>query len=111
MSKQKREHFRIVYNADYFPHFLWDGGKFRILDISEKGLKFTIQDHISHLVAPGDRMEGQVRFRNGQTCDISGEVLRVDKRVVVLGLSEAVPGGVMMEQHRILIQRRRSHGA
>ena len=79
---------------------------FAILNLSATGMLYAVPD-FSALPAKDSSIVGQIRFQDGQTLEVSGWVLRRDskKGTVVVTFDQEIDGSVMMEQHRIWIQK------
>lgn len=57
--------------------------------------------------AKNSSIVGQIQFQDGQTIEVSGWVLRTDQKkgTVVVTFDQEIGGSVMMEQHRLWIQK------
>jgi hypothetical protein len=84
---QRRAYYRVVYPADKRPVWNWAGKSYEIVDICEAGIKFLtknsrIQDDI---------LKGTVVFRDGETIEVVGRVVRVEKETIALHLVKTIP--------------------
>lgn len=105
MSSNQRENFRIEYPAPERPLLRIAGVEHQVLDLSEKGVKFQITEAFKPAVKV--QVMGEIKFKDGKTCRVTGTVLRVDEKngFAVLALTLGIPLPKMMEEQRYLIQK------
>ncbi len=104
----EREHYRVTYPSSLRPRLTIQGHSFDVLDLSERGLRFRLGDVPAP--APGNDLEGTVRFRRGEALTVRGTVLRVIDHDVSVRLEEGIPVRVIMEEQRFLLHRHRHLG-
>lgn len=104
----EREHYRVAYPTKLRPRFEVQDFTFDVVDISERGLRFRLGSAVEP--APGNEVQGTVRFRRGETITVRGTVLRVIDHEVAMRLEEGVPLRVIMEEQRFLLDRHRHLG-
>ncbi|HEY7683372.1 MAG TPA: PilZ domain-containing protein [Gemmatimonadales bacterium] len=104
----QREHYRVAYPTALRPKLVVQGVAFEVLDISERGIRFRLGDLAAP--EPGFEVQGEVRFKGGDSLDIRGTVLRVHDGEVAARLDEGIPLRVIMEEQRFLLARHRLPG-
>jgi hypothetical protein len=84
----ERQSYRIVYNGES-PRFHLKGDRWPspVADCSETGVCF-VRSPDEPRVEPGDRVEGEMRFCNGNRVQVAGRVVRVNGTEVALKLDE-----------------------
>ncbi len=100
---ERREHFRIRYPAKERPLLLWAQNEFEIIDMCEEAVKFRCTAFSSFSV--GDLLEAGIRFRNGESIQVKGEVLRVDQESVVIVVEPGIPCSIIVGEQRRLANR------
>lgn len=81
-STTERASYSIRHPLAERPHFCMDGGEYVVVDCSEGGLRFVMQEGNS--LPPGTEIGGQIRFRRGAVFAVCGTVVRVtDNHVAV----------------------------
>jgi len=105
MAKQQRQHFRIDYPINDRASVHFGKKKYPILDISQKGIKFLIEGQDTpDAWEVSKAYKGTVHFLIGKQQNINGKVIRVTEQDTTLHLDEAIPLGVMNEEHRHIIK-------
>lgn len=103
-----RAHYRIEYPPAARPTFLPAQGDrpFPVVDCCERGLRFAPDGPAARGVAPGAGVRGELRFRDGETLQVSGVVVRIQADEVAVHLNEEpIPlKRILFEQ--ILLRRR-----
>ncbi len=106
MAQNKRQHYRIIYNGKY-PVLDSILGKFSVLDISERGVRFIIKGD-QNLFEIGKLVEGKISLPEGRgEVKIKGRVLRILLNEIVLTLDEKapIPLKFIMDEQRALIKK------
>lgn len=99
--EQRRSHFRIEYNALNCPILKLAGIEFNVLDLSEAGIRFSM-DGFSGLKVEMD-ISGSLTFRDGESFLLHGKVIRIDDNKVSLTLKKPIPLRKIMSEQRALI--------
>lgn len=103
--EQKREHFRIIYPLTKLGVLELKQGRFAILDISQRGIKFALGEKSKpENWVEQQPIKGAVLFLCGERVQVEGAVLRVTEEHVVLVLNEAINLKIMYDEHRFIIQ-------
>lgn len=100
---EKREHFRIRYPVKERPLLLLAQQEFEIIDMCEEAVKFRCPGFRSFSV--GDLLEGGIRFRNGESMQVEGKVLRVDRESVVMVVDPSIPCSLIVSEQRRLANK------
>jgi len=74
-----------------------------VIDISEKGLRFSCLSGSRHRVGAG--ITATVTFRGGQTAAIEGVILRVTLRDVALSLQRGVNFQTIVREQRTVLEK------
>lgn len=82
---------------------LWAEQGFEIIDMCEEALKFRCAGFSSFSV--GDPVEAGIRFRNGESIRVKGQVLRVDGESVVIVVHPSIPCSIIVREQRRLANR------
>ncbi len=102
----ERSHYRIPYPFAEGPRLVVGFHVCKVLDCSERGLRFNALPHA--LPAAGSAVRGRLRFPRGAEIPIEGWVVRVDGTEVALRLAEpGVPFRVIL-QEQIYLRRMRA---
>lgn len=123
-SDQKRSYFRIPYPLQYRPKITFNHQDyFSVIDLSERGVRFEIPkdktfSEISIYPEPVDfakisqeelkalpEIRGEVIFKNKESFEIAGKIIRVKGRESVLFLSLSIPFQKIMRE-QIELRRR-----
>lgn len=101
----KREHYRILYLAGDRPTLAIGGSKFEVLDLSEQGLRFDGGSR--YKPAAKAVIRGTITFKNGNSCAVSGTMLRydADKHACIVHLEKGIPLALIMEEQRLLLKK------
>ena len=104
-SPSEREHYRIQYPTAARPRIVIEGGSYEVIDISEHGVRFRIDEDAR--LGVGDPLLGQVRFKRTDPVTVTGTVLRIVGREVAARLETGVPLRTMIEEQRYLREQHR----
>jgi len=103
---QKRAFYRLRYPEAARPGVRIDGRDGAVAELSEGGARIVLA---GDGVGPGQRLVGVVRFTDGGTARIAGEVQRLDGDEVVLILSVGVSLKRMLAEQQRLLRDYPSH--
>jgi hypothetical protein len=104
----EREHYRVAYPTTLRPKLMVHGVGFDVVDISERGIRFRLGD--AHQPEAGLELQGEVRFKRGETISVRGTVLRVHNGEVAAHLDDGIPLRIVMDEQRFLLDRSRHLG-
>ena len=97
LGEDKRRHFRLRYPAGNKPRLIIDGKEYEIIDLAEGGVKFTCPG-VPRIASDG-KIKGTVEFRNGESFELEGQVLRSE---IVIVLNKGVSNKrIVKEQVRV----------
>ncbi len=103
-NEDQRQHYRIRYPLQERPAFECMGKKYMILDVSEKGLAFRIEEK-DPITKATSELKGRIAFKSGDVVNIAGKILRHADNTVILIMQTGIPLAVMMKEQRFLIQK------
>jgi len=99
----ERAHYRIPYPEYEGPRLVVGHQVCEVVDCSERGLRFRSEAHL--LPAPGQMVEGRLRFPRGIEVRVEGMVMRVQDGEVALRLiGPGIPFRVIL-QEQIFLRR------
>lgn len=101
--EQKREHFRIIYPVEQGAKLLIKLNEYRVLDISQRGIKFAVEHNPELDWEPEMIVKGKITLLSGTSQLITGKVLRVVDDAVILYLDEPLELKHMYDEHRYVI--------
>ncbi|HYX33303.1 MAG TPA: PilZ domain-containing protein [Oligoflexus sp.] len=105
-EKPSRNYFRLEYPKDARPYIAIGKGKFPVINLSEKGVKFFFDAKRSTFVLDAEAdFEAIIVFQDSGRTQVTGKILRIDGDAVVLELSEGVPLQRIMTEQRILLNK------
>ena len=105
-SVEKRDCFRIIYPIVERPGVYFGKKRFEVIDISQGGIKYAIEDAIFAEEWPkGLTVEAEVKLLCGVSQKITGKVLRVSGVHVILLLEPKIPLKIMLDEQRKLINK------
>jgi len=97
----RRNHYRIEYPVLDRPELRAGAIEGRVADCSEAGVRVMITNALppEGALALGARFSGTIRFSNGDSTQVEGEVVRVDPEKLVLHLdTRTIPFGKLIKQ-------------
>lgn len=100
-SHPGRAHFRVEFPFGYRPPLTWAGITYEVLDISERGMRLSVEGR--RAFAPGARVRGDVRFEDAKET-VEGVVLRGNEREAVFQLTEGFSLERIRKEERRLIR-------
>ena len=101
----EREHYRVQYPPPARPHIVVAGRSFEVIDLSERGVRFRLDEEVPLSVR--DEVGGTVRFRRNESIEVMGVVVRVTGREVAVKLDVGVPLRIIIEEQRFLREHHR----
>ncbi|WP_141734675.1 PilZ domain-containing protein [Oligoflexus tunisiensis] len=105
-EKPSRNYFRLEYPKEARPHIAIGDGKFPVINLSEKGVKFSFDAKRSTFVLDTDAdFDATIIFQDKGCAQVTGKVLRIDADAVVLQFSEGVPLQRIMTEQRLLLNK------
>lgn len=97
----ERQYFRIQYPVAIRPELVVQGRSLEVIDLSERGARFKLDEGISYAV--GDAFAGTIRLRPSGSLQVKGTVVRVTARDFAVKLEEpGVPLRVIIDQQRFI---------
>ena len=96
----KREHYRIRYPLSCRPSLIVLNQKCEVVDISEHGISFVCNK--VHELHPDLEVEARITFKDGESLNLEGKILRINKRIAVLYLPVSIPFGRIVAEQRLL---------
>lgn len=99
-ESSRRQLYRVTYPLVERPTF--EVGRFlhQVIDLSEKGMRYYVQDMRMPLL--GAEIAGTVAFRRGDEISVQGEVIRTRAGMVVLELMPPMPFAEVLAEQRYL---------
>ena len=109
MEQERRENrrqcFRVEYPLSYRPEILLNNGKYRVVDLSEGGIKFFSR---GNKLEVGAEVLSKLIFHDKRAIgNLKGKVLRVEDDHVVISLEEKIPLRKIREQDIYVINKRK----
>ncbi|MCL4214712.1 MAG: PilZ domain-containing protein [Gemmatimonadales bacterium] len=107
-ASNRRAHYRIQYPVLDRPGFRAGALEGLVNDCSETGVRVAITGSIPSdlTLAPHDRISGEIRFTHGEVEPVEGEVVRFDRKTLILHLDTGtLPFGRIIKEQRWLRQR------
>jgi hypothetical protein len=98
-----RAFYRLVYPIVCRPVLRVGDGSFPILDLSEAGIRFRVDDRFDWRV--GAVFTGEIILHTAGRVEVKGEVVRLQGTELGARLIKGVPFSVMMEEQRYLTRR------
>jgi hypothetical protein len=99
---ERRQYYRLVYPPESAPEVFIMGTTFRVMDISEKGIRF--RKDFSTRLDTGQGVQGVVVFKDLSKFEFKGYVLRVVNREAVVVFIKNLPYQKIMAE-QLYIQR------
>lgn len=103
-GKQRREFFRVVYPKEVRPLCKTKKFEFKVIDISEGGVRLTIEQAES-ILKVGLVFDATIVFLDQSQVAISGKILRVEKEAFVVRTTKGIPLQKIMAEQRDLIAK------
>jgi hypothetical protein len=98
MTESRRAYYRVTYPLMERPTFEVEGGRFEVVECSERGLRYQVANSGPPAIAA--ELKGTIEFRRGGKTDVAGQVIRSQGGEVVLILDKrGIPfADVLLEQ-------------
>ena len=107
-QQEKRKYFRIEYPASIRPTLKIRKHEFEIVDISEKGVKFSAGKEIKF----GRWVTGNVTFHDGQAIDIEGRIAWKRGESIGMFLTvKSIPYPKILSEQRLLARFKPEDGS
>jgi hypothetical protein len=91
-GQQRRQRVRLVYPITERPTLILllpQEEEYEVVDLSEDGVRFFY--HPPHRFLPMQAYKAKVRFHDGETEEIQGNVIRLEEETIALCLFEKIP--------------------
>jgi len=95
----RREFFRLPYPVTSGAILAVDGTNYTVGEISERGLKLMVRGEKFPLE---QLVQGTLKLTNGARCTVTGSVLRIEDRCVVLKLTRGPTSYEVFREQRFL---------
>ncbi|MEI8633037.1 PilZ domain-containing protein [Vibrio sp. PP-XX7] len=99
-SIQRRKYYRLRYlHQDVMPQIQIFGNNYRVSEVSESGIRVVMG---GAGIAIGRQMTGVLEMHASGPIEVTGQVLRIMKKVVVFTLSQGPTFKQMVEEQRYM---------
>lgn len=98
-----RSYYRLRYPSHLCPQLTIEGESLAVIDLSEKGLRFSCPSPQQHQI--GAVVAATVTFRNGRASMVEGVILRVTTRDVALSLRRGFDFQTVVREQRTLFDK------
>ena len=104
-----RQYYRIKYPSFYRPKIKIqeEDNENDVVELSERGVRFIYEG--TRPLSKGLELHVTIIFYDGEAFKSEGELLRVEKKDVILRFSGSLPLSRIMEEQRYLINRTIDH--
>ena len=102
-GNERREFFRIFYPIRARPRLTIRESSYDVLDICERGIRFL--HPAADSLKSDEVVRASVSFRDGETLEVEGRILRLQGHNVVLRLQTFIPIARIMKEQRYLMSR------
>jgi len=100
--EKTRQYYRIKYPFFYRPKIkIQKDNENEVIELSEKGVRFLYNG--TRILSKGSKLNVTIIFCDGKAFQFSGELLRVEKKDVILRFSENLPLSRIMKEQIYLI--------
>ena len=96
-----RDYFRVEFPKTYYPVMHLEEGQYEVVDVSERGVRFKIND--DNKFKEKEELVAIIQFPDGDIFDCSGQVVRMDDHAVSLSLSSPLPLKKIRSEHLYLL--------
>ncbi len=103
-ENEQRRHFRIHFPVSERPIIEIKGKKYIVVDASEQGLALSVEPDDA-LNGNTGVIKGAITFKDKETVNVVGKVLRTFQGNLILSLSVGLPLTTIMKQQRYLLQK------
>jgi len=101
-ANERRQYYRLIYPPEFAPELLILGYSFKVLDLSEKGVRF--RKEFSTRIDTGMMVQGIVLFHDSTQFEFKGYILRVVNREAVVIFIKNLPYQKIMSE-QVFLQR------
>jgi PilZ domain len=101
-NEKQREYFRLKFPVSYRPSFLMGPDSYKIVDVSEYGMKLKLNQFPVFTVK--DNVRGAISFLDGAKCNLSGQVVRIEPGFAGLHLSTQIPPDLIKTEALYIIE-------
>ncbi len=107
--KNTRQYYRIKYPLFYRPKIKIRGEDIdnEVVELSERGVRFLYEG--TRQLSIGLKLNVTIIFYDGTAFEFSGDLLRVEKKDMILRFSGSLPHSRIMQEQRYLITRSVGH--
>ncbi len=91
MKKEKRDDFRVKFPDIERPKLTMSEERFDVLDISKRAIRFSL----------GTKLRATITFRDGESLNVEGAILRIQSNEIILRLSKDMPSERIFREHLI----------
>jgi hypothetical protein len=99
-EESRRALYRVLYPLVERPTFEVGRYLYEVIDCSEKGLRYEVQDR--RVPTVGSEVGGVLVFRRGEQIEVTGQVIRAREGIVVLALMPPLPFSEILAEQRYL---------
>ena len=96
-----RDFFRVEFPRTYYPVIHLQDGRFDVVDVSECGVRFRLND-VKRFSVEED-LVAIIQFPGGDIYDCSGQIVRVDEHAASMILSKPLPLKKIRSEHLYLL--------
>jgi hypothetical protein len=96
----RRKHIRITYPLGCRPKLTILNKEYDVIDIAEHGIKFTCSK--KQEFQQGSEVKISITFKDNESFDLKGTILRADKKIVILYLPEGISFERIIAEQRYL---------
>jgi len=96
---ERRKYGRISYNPVERPRLEIIGREFEVVDISERGIRFKVQD----LIELPKYVSGRLLFLGGVVLDVEGLLKWTQKNEYGMYLKEFIPAGIIKKEQQYIL--------
>ena len=108
MDGKKSEHFRIEYPASIRPTLKIRKHEFEVVDISEKGVRFSADKKIKF----GRWVTGNITFYDGQVVGVEGKIAWKREQTIGMFLTvKSIPYQKILSEQRLLARFKPEDGS
>ncbi len=102
-EENRRTYYRLYYSESHCPLFRMNGVNYKVLDLSEEGLRF--ENIKSSKISFNDALAGTLNFPDGETYLVRGGITRLSDADVSVKLKTPLPLRKIVAEQRELISK------
>ena len=98
-----RQYYRIRYPVFYQPkvRIIGENNDYEVVELSERGVRFIYKGR--GRLSTGSEIKIKITFYDGETFQFSGDLLRAEKKDVIMRFKGRIPlSRIMKEQHYLI---------